>query len=121
MASTGSNGHASLEEIRDIPNGAVNGHVPDAEVPLHQRPALYNWKTTNERGYTIKETLSGKRRPLKVICAGAGASGICLAKFIKDDAENVDLVVYEKNSDIGGTWLENRYRESESHFLLSHS
>ena len=46
---------------------------------------------------------------MRVICAGAGASGICLAKYIKDYAQNVDLVVYEKNEDIGGTWLENRY------------
>ncbi|KAF7190309.1 putative sterigmatocystin biosynthesis monooxygenase stcW [Pseudocercospora fuligena] len=87
----------------------INAVIPDSEIPLGQRPALYNWKSTNERGYSIKEEPSGHRRPLKVICAGAGASGICLAKYIKDDALNVDLVIYEKNEDVGGTWLENRY------------
>lgn len=79
------------------------------EVPWDQKPKSYGWKTTNDRGYTIKEDCSGQHRPIRVICAGAGASGICLAKYIQDDAQNVDLVIYEKNEDIGGTWLENRY------------
>ncbi|KAM3417956.1 hypothetical protein BST61_g6168 [Cercospora zeina] len=79
------------------------------EVSWQQKPKLYGWKTTNDRGYTIQEDFSGQHRRIKVICAGAGASGICLAKYIQDDAENVDLVIYEKNEDIGGTWLENRY------------
>lgn len=100
-----------VDGVKDAPNG----NVPGAEIPLDQRPALYNWKTTNERGYSIKEALSGQRRPIKVICAGAGASGICLAKFIKDDAKNVDLVMYDKNHDVAGTWLENKYRTSIEH------
>lgn len=87
----------------------VNGIDPNSDASLAQKPALYGWKTTNERGYAINEIPSGRRRPLKVICVGAGASGICLAKYIKDDSENVDLVVYEKNDGIGDTWLENRY------------
>lgn len=89
------------------PNG-VN-HVGKKDDHLASKPALYGWKTTNERGYKITEAPSGRRRPLRVICVGAGASGICLAKYIKDDTENVDLVIYEKNEDIGGTWLENKY------------
>lgn len=45
---------------------------------------------------------------MKMICVGAGASGISLAKFARD-LKNVDLVIYEKNADVGGTWMENRY------------
>jgi cation diffusion facilitator CzcD-associated flavoprotein CzcO len=40
---------------------------------------------------------------------GCGASGISFAKFAQDELKNVDMVLYEKNSDVGGTWLENRY------------
>lgn len=40
---------------------------------------------------------------------GAGLSGIQLAYKIQKLCENVEHVIYEKNADIGGTWLENRY------------
>jgi hypothetical protein len=83
--------------------------MAESNVPWDQKPKVYGWKTTNDRNYSIHESFSGQRRPIRVICAGAGASGICLAKYIKDETKNVDLVVYEKNEDIGGTWLENRY------------
>jgi cation diffusion facilitator CzcD-associated flavoprotein CzcO len=32
-----------------------------------------------------------------------------LAYHIQKHCENVEHVIYEKNADIGGTWLENRY------------
>ena len=31
------------------------------------------------------------------------------AYLIQKHIENVEHVIYEKNDDIGGTWLENRY------------
>jgi cation diffusion facilitator CzcD-associated flavoprotein CzcO len=48
-------------------------------------------------------------RQLRVICAGAGASGIYLAYRLKHYFIDFALDIYEKNPDIGGTWLENRY------------
>ncbi|KAH0844333.1 putative sterigmatocystin biosynthesis monooxygenase stcW [Fonsecaea pedrosoi] len=78
------------------------------QVPMHERPARYGWPTTNDRGYTINERPSGPIRPMKVICVGAGASGISLAKSARD-LKNVDLIIYEKNAEVAGTWLENRY------------
>lgn len=47
-------------------------------------------------------------RPIKVICIGAGFSGILCGIRIPQLVENAELVIYEKNSDIGGTWLENK-------------
>ncbi|OGE54789.1 hypothetical protein PENARI_c005G09522 [Penicillium arizonense] len=52
---------------------------------------------------------SHANRQLRVICAGAGASGIYLAYRLKKDFTDFTLDIYEKNADIGGTWLENRY------------
>jgi hypothetical protein len=72
-------------------------------------PKRYGWPTENNRGYQIKEAPFGTERPLRVIHVGAGASGICLAKFLPSALKNVSLICYEKNNDIGGTWLENRY------------
>ena len=40
---------------------------------------------------------------------GAGASGINTARHMGMHMENFDLVIYEKNMDVGGTWFENKY------------
>lgn len=48
-------------------------------------------------------------RHMRVICVGAGASGIHLAYKLKYFFTDFSLHVYEKNPDIGGTWYENRY------------
>lgn len=45
-----------------------------------------------------------KNRKLKVLTIGGGVSGILIAYQIQKLCENVDLVIYEKNEDIGGTW-----------------
>jgi hypothetical protein len=47
-------------------------------------------------------------RPLKVIVIGAGYSGIYCGIRIPERLRNVDLVIYEKNAGVGGTWYENR-------------
>lgn len=48
-------------------------------------------------------------RPLKVIVVGAGISGILAAIKFQDSISNLDLSIYEKNQELGGTWWENRY------------
>jgi cation diffusion facilitator CzcD-associated flavoprotein CzcO len=44
-----------------------------------------------------------------VLTVGAGFSSILAAYQIQKHTENVEHVIYEKNADLGGTWLENRY------------
>lgn len=48
------------------------------------------------------------QRPLHVLVSGAGPSGIAMAIELKK-LPNVTFHVFEKNRDVGGTWLENRY------------
>ncbi len=48
-------------------------------------------------------------RPVKIIGAGAGASGLLFAYKLQRSFENVELTIYDKNEDIGGTWFENKY------------
>ena len=50
-----------------------------------------------------------EERPLKVICIGAGASGLLLAYKLQRSFEQFELVLYEKNEAISGTWHENKY------------
>ncbi|RAQ57266.1 dimethylaniline monooxygenase [Aspergillus flavus] len=48
-------------------------------------------------------------RPTKVIVIGAGISGILAAIRFPQRIPNLDLVVYDKNPEVGGTWFENQY------------
>ena len=52
---------------------------------------------------------SAANRNVKVLGIGTGISGIMMAYKIQKLCQNVDLKILEKNEDIGGTWLENRY------------
>lgn len=60
-------------------------------------------------------------RKLKVLTIGAGLSGIQLAYQIQKNCENVEHIIYEKNADIGGTWLENRYPGKPPNFYINQS
>lgn len=49
---------------------------------------------------------------LRIVCLGAGYAGLMLAYRIKNEMKLdniIDLVIYEKNPEVGGTWYENRY------------
>lgn len=48
-------------------------------------------------------------RHMRIICAGAGASGLLFAYKLQRSFSNFDFVIYEKNEEVGGTWWENRY------------
>ncbi|KAI7082988.1 flavin-binding monooxygenase [Hortaea werneckii] len=64
-------------------------------------------------GVAVAHTLRNKpihaNRHMRVICVGAGASGLYLAYKLKHRFTDFTLNVYEKNQDISGTWYENRY------------
>ncbi|KAI0093155.1 FAD/NAD-binding domain-containing protein [Irpex rosettiformis] len=48
-------------------------------------------------------------RPMKIIIIGAGFSGICAGIRFLQRMENVEVVIYDKNAGVGGTWYTNRY------------
>ena len=49
------------------------------------------------------------QRHVRVVCIGAGASGLLMAYKLQKHFSNYNLQVYEKNSEVSGTWFENRY------------
>jgi ribulose 1,5-bisphosphate synthetase/thiazole synthase len=56
----------------------------------------------------LRDVAVDNLRPFEVVVIGAGFSGINCAIRIPQRLRNVSLTVFEKNSDIGGTWFENR-------------
>ncbi|OQV06038.1 hypothetical protein CLAIMM_10676 [Cladophialophora immunda] len=81
--------------------------------PLHSStpdlPKPQDGQINGDADYKIRETPMGTRRKLKIIFMGMGCSGINFAHHLSQRMTDVELVIYEKNRDIGGTWLENRY------------
>ncbi|CAK3851030.1 sterigmatocystin biosynthesis monooxygenase stcW [Lecanosticta acicola] len=72
----------------------------------------FDYSQPGSSGYEVKQDLTWNdpnNRKLRVLTIGAGVSGILMAYQIQKQCGNVEHVVYEKNEDIGGTWLENRY------------
>ncbi|RAL01331.1 flavin-containing monooxygenase [Aspergillus ibericus CBS 121593] len=71
----------------------AQGHITKNWVPIKEEPV-----------YTP--------RRIRLICVGAGFSGLTLAHKIKHEmrlGEIIDYVIYERNHDVGGTWLQNKY------------
>jgi hypothetical protein len=58
--------------------------------------------------YEIPDVIlnSPNHRKIRVLTVGAGMSGILMAYLFQKYGENIEHVIYEKNGDIGGTWLE---------------
>ncbi|ODV91437.1 hypothetical protein CANCADRAFT_70909 [Tortispora caseinolytica NRRL Y-17796] len=59
--------------------------------------------------FKIPDRYQKEARPYRVICIGAGASGILLAYQFQYHMPDVEYCAYEKNPDITGTWYENTY------------
>jgi cation diffusion facilitator CzcD-associated flavoprotein CzcO len=57
---------------------------------------------------TKEEPVDNFRR-MRVVVIGAGYSGLYMSIRIPEWLRNVDLVTYEQNAGVGGTWWMNRY------------
>jgi ribulose 1,5-bisphosphate synthetase/thiazole synthase len=63
---------------------------------------------TTKTPFKLNDTPVENLRKLRVIVIGAGYSGIYCGIRIPERLRNVELVIYEKNAGVGGTWYENR-------------
>ncbi|KAJ5100259.1 hypothetical protein N7456_006311 [Penicillium angulare] len=73
------------------------------------QPAFRSNQPKIDSKFRISERSMDQARPLKVIYIGAGISGIVGAIEFRKRVPELEMVIYEKNSDLGGTWLENKY------------
>lgn len=85
------------------------GPDPNALNGLNNLEHANHWYRQDFNGYRVSEQPLYAKRPIKVICVGAGATGLQIAHKARLFLKDVDLVIYERNHDLGGTWLVNRY------------
>lgn len=64
--------------------------------------------TVQHQQYTVLPEHIHKKRNIRVVCIGAGISGIAAAYKFQRRLTDAMLTIYEKNHDVGGTWLENK-------------
>lgn len=67
---------------------------------LHPEDAMTDQRFSNPIYY---------RRYVRIICIGAGASGLLFAYKLQRSFDDFSLTIYEKNEGVAGTWFENRY------------
>ena len=105
------NGHGSAVPVQSHfkPSGQENGMTNHSEI----KNGDATWKPTvirpSANDVNIREEPFGLRKKMRIAILGAGISGINFFKFAEERLQNVEIVCYEKNRDVGGTWLENRY------------
>lgn len=59
--------------------------------------------------YVVQEKPLGSTKHVRIVGIGAGASGLNMIRTLRRNVTNYDLVIYEKNDGVGGTWFENQY------------
>jgi hypothetical protein len=76
-------------------------------------------KKTHEAtsSYTIREVPLNTLRPMRIVCAGGAYAAMMMAIVVheKMNVINTEFVIYERNTEFGGTWFENRYVKSLPH------
>jgi len=106
----------------DGPDNAatVRDHVDQLNNITAERDGLHV-PEVDSTGYRIREEPFGTRRKVRIVLMGAGASTVNFLKKAEESMQNLEMTVYEKNHDIGGTWLENRYPGCACDVCLSNS
>jgi hypothetical protein len=78
----------------------ANGEAPIANGEPKKKLALYEFDPKNPNDLSRRAV--DNLRPMKVIVLGAGMSGIIAGVFFPRQIENLELVIYDKNADLGG-------------------
>ncbi|KAK8048625.1 flavin-binding protein monooxygenase [Apiospora phragmitis] len=100
-----------------------SSHIPESTHSQHPQPTMTRHRASHHANgasngatshtvkapYTVVEKPLGNTKHVRIVGIGAGASGLNLIRTLRKQVTDYELVIYEKNHDVGGTWLENRY------------
>lgn len=77
-------------------------HVNGAQTDGVKTNGVHDEKT--EAQWQLHDVPIDNQRPIRVVVIGAGYSGVYCGIRIPEKLRNCELVIYEKNAGIGGTW-----------------
>lgn len=92
-----------------LQKGSVQAMTTIPNLPESVSHSALHEKAVKPDQSSLRDIPIDGARPLRVIVIGAGFSGINCGIRIPQRLRHVNLTVYEKNADVGGTWYENRY------------
>lgn len=95
-------GDDALQRIMEY---AVGGADMSEYLPLLEEELAYRGEDRRAPGFRAEDIAPGVA--MKVAIIGAGMSGLLCAHRLQQ--AGIDFVIFEKNADVGGTWLENSY------------
>lgn len=94
---------------QDLGLGAGGGGASGVESNNgHKDPSVAPGALPTSTGFQMLDQWHSQPRNIRIIHIGAGATGICAAYKMERQLDNYELVCYEKNKEIGGTWLESK-------------
>lgn len=106
-----------MSAIPNLPENVTNGVEHNADAAFRQsmnnKDAVSHVEDVQANGETngqsaaqwqLHDSPVENQRPLKVIVIGAGYSGIYLGIRLPERLRNCEIVIYEKNAGMGGTW-----------------
>ncbi|KAL5334155.1 hypothetical protein BJX70DRAFT_402858 [Aspergillus crustosus] len=83
--------------------------TPEPRTQTQSAPVPTESKASSKPAFQIEEHPIDQVRPIKVGIIGAGLSGITAGVLLPAKLPGLDLRIYDKNADVGGTWYENTY------------
>jgi 4-hydroxyacetophenone monooxygenase len=107
-------------QLHQLMSFAVGETIDADYVPLMREELSVTGDDLRAPRWTVDEIAPGRDFPVAII--GAGMSGILAAHRLRQ--AGIEVVLFEKNHDIGGTWLENTYpgcRVDVSNHVYSYS
>lgn len=106
---------STMEEMMDKdPTLVVNGNPDQANGGTPNPPERYGEPLPSSWIPLYKKSMRTPTRKLRIGCIGAGIAAMNLAYKIYHEWKDIlgdytELVIYEANEELGGTWLVNTY------------
>jgi 4-hydroxyacetophenone monooxygenase len=92
-------------QLLEIMHYAVGGADMAAYLPLLEEELAYRGEDRRAPHWRLADVAPGLEFNVAII--GAGMSGLLAAHRLQQ--AGISFIIFEKNDDVGGTWLENRY------------
>jgi 4-hydroxyacetophenone monooxygenase len=96
---------ADRDRVRRLVDFTAGAHVEDGELELFEAELALDGVDRRRPEWTVESLSAGRTFAVGII--GAGMSGIIAAHRLHQ--AGVEVTLFEKNGDVGGTWLENVY------------